>query len=433
MTQHVMDTRLDQIKIGSRARKDLGDIGLLAESIQQLGLLQPIGIDQNYRLVFGERRYRAFEKLGRETIPASIVRVDSLLQAEHAENEIRKDFTASERVAIAKAVEEEIKAQGERRGRPKADSGQTDLIVDEKVVNSPQFEPGQKTRDAAAMAAGFDSEWAYRQAKKVTEDGTQELIDAMDQGEITISTAAILTKATPEEQRQAAAYPTMAVSIAKATKIKEREIKEAAKQQKQAVSEEKKQARINDINAQAALISESAPEIPAGPFHVISIDPPWPYGTEYDPHGRRAANPYPEMSLEDIAGLEIPAADDCVLWLWTTHKFMRHSFGLLDKWGFRDVAILTWVKDRMGLGAWLRSQTEYCIMAVKGSPPVQLSNQTTVIHGPLREHSRKPDAFYDLVNGLCVGAKLDYFSREKREGWAQVGNTLDLFTAEANQ
>ena len=419
MTSHVMDTRLDQIKIGNRARKDLGDISLLAASIQQLGLLQPIGIDQNYRLVFGERRYRAFEKLGRETIPARIVHVDSLLQAEHAENEIRKDFTASERVAIAKAVEAEI---GSRQGQ------RTDKT--EPVENFPQVEPGQKTRAAVAKAAGFGNDATYRQAKAVVEKGEAELIGAMDKGEIAISTAEILTKATPEDQRQAAAYPAMAVSIAKATKIKEREIKEAAKQQKQAVSEEKKQSRINDINAQAALISESAPEIPAGPFHVISIDPPWPYGTEYDPHGRRAANPYPEMSLEDIAGLEIPAADDCVLWLWTTHKFMRHSFSLLDKWGFRDVAILTWVKDRMGLGAWLRSQTEYCIMAVKGSPPVQLSNQTTVIHGPLREHSRKPDAFYDLVNGLCVGAKLDYFSREKREGWAQVGNTLDMFATE---
>lgn len=432
MTQHVMETRLDQIKIGIRARKDLGDIDLLAASIQQLGLLQPIGIDQNYRLVFGERRYRAFKKLGMETIPARIVHVDSLLQAEHAENEIRKDFTASERVAIAKAVEEEI---GNRRGQ-RTDlkvQGLGDLLQTEHMDNCPEVDPGQTTREVVAKAAGFGSDATYRRAKRVTEDGTQELIDAMDTGEIAISTAEILTKATPEDQRQAAAYPSMAVSIAKATKIKEREIKEAAKQQKQAVSEEKKQARINDINAQAALISESAPEIPAGPFHVISIDPPWPYGTEYDPHGRRAANPYPEMSLEDIAGLEIPAADDCVLWLWTTHKFMRHSFSLLDKWGFRDVAILTWVKDRMGLGAWLRSQTEYCIMAVRGSPPVHLSNQTTVIHGPLREHSRKPDAFYDLVNGLCVGAKLDYFSREKREGWAQVGNTLDLFTAEANQ
>ena len=66
-------------------------------------------------------------------------------------------------------------------------------------------------------------------------------------------------------------------------------------------------------------------------------------------------------------------------------------------------------------------------MAVKGKPPVNLTNQTTVINGPLREHSRKPDSFYDLVNRLCVGAKLDFFSREKRKGWEQVGNTPELF------
>ncbi len=92
------------ISVGDRARKDLGDIQALAASIEALGLLQPIGIDANYRLVFGERRLRAFEHLGRDAIPARIVDVASVLLAEHAENEIRKDFTPSERVAIAKAI-----------------------------------------------------------------------------------------------------------------------------------------------------------------------------------------------------------------------------------------------------------------------------------------------------------------------------------------
>lgn len=431
MTTQIMDVRLNLIKIEDRARKDLGAIDLLAASIDHLGLLQPIGIDQNYRLVFGERRYRAFELLGRETIPARIVHVDSLLQAEHAENEIRKDFTPEERVAIARAIEDELKAM-ERRGRPKAETGQGELIESEIPAYLPELR-GRETRDIAAERAGFESTTTYRQARKVTEEAERELIDAMNRGDIAISTAATLLKADTEAQKEAAADPRKAIELAKAISIKNREIKEAAKIQKQAESREKKQSRINDIKAQAALIAESSPDVPVGPFHVISIDPPWPYGTEYDPHGRRAANPYPEMSLEDIAGLSIPAADDCVLWLWTTHKFMRHSFGLIDQWGFRDVAILTWVKDRMGLGSWLRSQTEYCIMAVKGSPPIQLTNQTTVIHGPLREHSRKPDAFFDMVDGLCVGAKLDYFSREKRDGWAQVGNTTDLFTQESPQ
>lgn len=193
-----------------------------------------------------------------------------------------------------------------------------------------------------------------------------------------------------------------------------------------AVKAIKEQERREDIDRQKAAI-ESGVNTADGTYDVVSIDPPWPYGTEYDPDGRRAANPYPEMSLDEIMAIDIPATDNCVLWLWTTHKFMRHSFALLDKWGFRDVAILTWVKDRMGLGTWLRSQSEFCIMAVKGSPLINLTNQTTVLEGPLREHSRKPDSFYEMVNGLCVGRKLDYFSRQARDGWDQFGNDTGRF------
>jgi N6-adenosine-specific RNA methylase IME4 len=197
---------------------------------------------------------------------------------------------------------------------------------------------------------------------------------------------------------------------------------------KQLKQEERKQL-IAEIEERTADITG-----PSGLFDVIVIDPPWAYdekkpGESYDPDGRRASNPYPEMSLEEIAEIDLPAADDCVLWLWTTHKFMRHSFNLLDGWGFQDKAIVTWVKDRMGLGSWLRSQSEFCIMAVKGRPIIQLSNQTTIVHGPLREHSRKPDEFYDMVDSLCVGRKIDWFSRETRTGWVQFGNDEGKFNA----
>lgn len=189
----------------------------------------------------------------------------------------------------------------------------------------------------------------------------------------------------------------------------------------------KKKKQQQNIQKQIEQIESEAITKPTGLFDVIVVDPPWPYGTEYDPNGRRAANPYPEMSLEHIKSIELPAKEDCVLWLWTTHKFMRYSFEILDTWGFRDVAILTWAKDRMGLGTWLRSQSEFCIMAVRGKPIVTLTNQTTVINGPLREHSRKPDEFYAMVDSLCHGRKLDYFSREKRDGWDQLGNTTELY------
>ncbi len=80
------------------------------------------------------------------------------------------------------------------------------------------------------------------------------------------------------------------------------------------------------------------------------------------------------------------------------------------------------MKPRLGLGNWLRNRTEHCLLAVKGSPKVSLTNQSTVLDAPGRGHSRKPDEFYELVESLCVGRRLDYFSREPRPGWEQYGN-----------
>lgn len=103
------------VRCGARVRKDFGDIAALAASIDEIGLLQPIGIDADYRLVFGERRLRAFQQLGRDTIPTRIVNIESLVRGEYAENEIRKDFTPSERVEIGRALEAQLAG---RAGNP---------------------------------------------------------------------------------------------------------------------------------------------------------------------------------------------------------------------------------------------------------------------------------------------------------------------------
>jgi ParB-like chromosome segregation protein Spo0J len=95
---------VEDIKIGQRHRVDWGDLESLAASIEAEGLLQPIGMTEDLRLVFGERRLRAYKRLGRGRIPARIVRVSSILAGEFAENTMRKDFTISERVAIKESL-----------------------------------------------------------------------------------------------------------------------------------------------------------------------------------------------------------------------------------------------------------------------------------------------------------------------------------------
>jgi N6-adenosine-specific RNA methylase IME4 len=254
---------------------------------------------------------------------------------------------------------------------------------------------------------------SIKRAKQVQKEGIEDLQKSVEAGKVSVSAASDIATLDKAEQE---------VVVAKG----EDEILKMAKEIRAKKSEVRKSERIADIIKQTEDIKNLDINFDKS-YSCIVIDPPWGYGTEYDPNGRRAANPYPEMTLEQIKDIKLPATNDCVLWLWTTHKFMRHSFDIIDTWGFRDVSILTWKKDRIGLGSWLRSQSEFCIMCVKGSPVVNLSNQSTIIEGKLREHSRKPDAFYSMVDSLCVGTKLDYFSREQRNDWDTFGNDESKF------
>ena len=108
------------------------------------------------------------------------------------------------------------------------------------------------------------------------------------------------------------------------------------------------------------------------------------------------------------------AHEDCILWLWITNADLVAGahLAVLKAWGFTGKNMLTWAKDRMGTGDWLRGKTEPCIMAVRGKPVVTLTNQTTLLYGKVRAHSQKPVEFYDLVESLCPAPRYaDVFSR----------------------
>ncbi|QHF28555.1 hypothetical protein PspR32_12370 [Pseudomonas sp. R32] len=190
MADQIIQCQASLIKVENRFRKDFGDIESLAKSIAELGLLQPIGIDSGYRLVFGERRLRACLSLGWQKIPVRTVHIESILKGELAENEFRKDFTPSERVAIGEAIEREL---GDRMGRP----------PEESPENLPDFPKGD-TRDIAAKAAGFGNGKTYEQAKRVTNDAAPELVQAMDEGRASVSAAALLLTL-PRDQQAAVA------------------------------------------------------------------------------------------------------------------------------------------------------------------------------------------------------------------------------------
>jgi len=127
------------------------------------------------------------------------------------------------------------------------------------------------------------------------------------------------------------------------------------------------------------------------------------------------------MTVEQISKIELPTADDCVIFLWTTHAFLRDSFELLDNWGFNYKATLVWDKVKMGLGRTIRMQVEFCLIGVKGNPIINGSSERDIITEPRREHSRKPEAFYQMAERMCIGNRLDFFSRQNRENWDHYG------------
>ena len=197
--------------------------------------------------------------------------------------------------------------------------------------------------------------------------------------------------------------------------------------------EEKKAERIELIEQQIEDIEQGLlPEL-KGLFDVISVDPPWPYESEsksvtsFDAVGRRVANPYPEMSIEDIKKIEMPLMNDSVVLLWTTHKFLPEAFEILKTWDLDYKATLVWNKEKIGMGAWFRMQCEFCLVGIKGKPYWENTTFRDILSEPRREHSRKPDSFFEMIEKITMGRRLEYFSREKRNGWEVFGNDINKF------
>ena len=185
--------------------------------------------------------------------------------------------------------------------------------------------------------------------------------------------------------------------------------------------------RANAIKAQREAIEAGNVQLPAGVFEVIVMDPPWAYGREYDPDGSRVANPYPEMNQQQLLQMQPPFAGDCVLFLWTTHQFLWDAGDLMRHWGFTYKATLVWDKEKMGMGVWLRMQCEFCLVGIKGKPAWDNTKHRDIVREARREHSRKPEAFYEIVEDITIGRKLDFFSRQQRTGWDTYGNDLEKF------
>ncbi len=166
-------------------------------------------------------------------------------------------------------------------------------------------------------------------------------------------------------------------------------------------------------------------------YSTIVIDPPWDWGDEGDNDQLGRARPdYNTMSIEQIADLPISKLSDtdCHLYLWITNRSLPKGFSLIERWGFRYITAITWVKPHFGMGNYFRGQTEHILFAVKGSQPLKRRDIGTVFNAPRgpNGHSSKPSMFYDIVESCSPGPYLEMFSRSERDGWVSWGEVSNV-------
>ena len=362
----------------------------LCRDIEKNGLQEEIWLDSEGRIVDGRNRYRACEKVGVEprytcydgdpnSIPSFVVSMN--LQRRHL-NESQRAMVAA-RLANMR--------QGER-----TDLAQICAMSQSDAAN--MFNVGRRS---------------VQHATKVLASGSEELIAACQGGEVAVADAKSVLDLPSDLQ-------TKLLHLSREGKSN-RPLRNLRHE--------------HDIKAQAEAIENGGVELPDGVYEVIVLDPPWENlkGIDYD-HGGFTGRPhYPTLSFEEIAALPIPAAENCCLWMWTTWMHIDEAYRIVKGWGFEIRGLVTWDKRAIKLGRWLRHSTEHCIFATKGNVRLLRNDVGTLISEVSREHSRKPEAFYKMVETTCMGRRLDYFSREKREGWDQLGNDPQKFKGQSTK
>ncbi len=182
-------------------------------------------------------------------------------------------------------------------------------------------------------------------------------------------------------------------------------------------------------------------QVPRADYGTILADPPWQFKNrtgKVAPEHKRLSR-YPTLTLQEIK--EIPvwlvSAEPSHLYLWVPNALLKEGLEVMEAWGYQYKTNIVWQKirrdgepDGRGVGFYFRNTTEMVLFGVRGKLRTLRPGRTqvNVLKSRKREHSRKPDELYDIIEACSPAPYLELFARGRREGWDQWGDQVTQYT-----
>ena len=391
MKIHVTDVLVD----AEKRRKTRPDkVKAIADSIAEIGLLNPITVDPHFNLIAGLHRLEAHKGLGLAEIECTVLDVDPLLAelAQIDENLARADLTK---------FEESVELAKRKR------------VYERLYPETQQHVAGGKARQETAT----DNLSFAKDAAEKTGDSERTIRRRTALGE-RLEMFADLIQGTPVEDNQN--------ELQRLAKMDDAEIVDILELVGSGDASSVAQANWALIERQR---QESPPLPVEGKYRIFYADPPWKYArAELDDYGHTRRH-YPSMSIDELCAMgddiQQMAERDAVLFLWVTSPMLKNVWAIFDAWGFSYKTSFVWDKVRHNFGHYNSVRHEFLLIATRGSCTPDVKQLFDSVQSIERsdEHSEKPEEFREIIETIYThGNRIELFGRKEVGGWDVWGN-----------
>jgi len=416
-----MIKKINEIVLNDNRRKvDESKVKELAESIKQLGLINPITVNSNDVLIAGNHRLEAFKLLGKDEIEVSVLDLNNLLAelAEIDENLVRNELhwtDADKQIARRKVIYLEL--------YPDTKKGAVNQHT--KDVLNPKFGISNKSFAQDTADKTNKSKSSISQSVKRGIEITEEEAEVLKTIDAPKSYGDILIKQTTETR--AKVIDALKVE-SKPVEIIIQEIKKEEKKEQQEVKKQEYEQRVETVTKNEFKVDIFNTK---EKFRVIYSDPAWSYNDKQDtPQLGGAAKHYDTMSVNEICKLPVNdiSEKNSVLFLWVTSPLLEDAFTVIKAWGFKYKTSFVWDKVKHNMGHYNSVRHEILLIATKGSCTPDNKKLYDSVQSIERNdnHSEKPIEFLNIIDDLySYGNKLEMFCRNiKKEKWYGWGNEI---------